>query len=175
MSIIFRATGEFMARMRVDLTRAHPFAEERVGFISVKATRAKDQLILLAQHYHVVADNDYLYDESVGAMVGQEGFRRALEIALLQDVGIIHVHQHLFPGRLWFSRLDLREQLKFVPDFFNVRPNMPHGAIVLGPHAAAGRIWLDPHRIEHISEFNVAGEAINVTYPSRDGSIDFYA
>src|ERR1700682_2458077 len=131
MNIIFRATDDFMESVRKDLVRRHPFADERVGFITVRATVADQTLMLLAQDYHSVADNDYLHDNSVGAMIGQEALRKALEIALLNPVGIFHVHMHLFPGRLWFSRTDLREQLRFVPDFFKVRRTMPHGALVL--------------------------------------------
>lgn len=174
MNTIFRGSEEFMKKVRADLVRAHPFAEERVGFISVRATAAGEKLILLAQDYHPIADNDYLYDTSVGAMVGQEGFRKALEIALLSPVGIFHVHTHLSPGRLWFSRIDLREQLRFVPDFFKVRPSMPHGALVLSPFTAAGRVWLAPDRIEPIAEFNTVGSRVKFSYSADDGSADFY-
>lgn len=175
MNIIFRATEEFLAGVRRDLVRAHNFAAERVGFISVRAANSGQQLILLAQDYYPVADNDYLYDRSVGAMVGQEGFRKALEIALLNPVGILHVHMHMFPGRLWFSRVDLREQLRFIPDFFKVQKKMPHGALVLSPYSAAGRIWLAPDRIERIGEFNSVGSRVTVSRSASDGSTDFYA
>lgn len=175
MNIIFRATQDFMARVRTDLERAHAFAAERVGFITVRATSSKEQLVLLAHHYYPVADDDYLYDDSVGALIGQESFRKMLEIALLQPVGVFHVHQHLFPGRLWFSRVDLTEQVKFVPDFFKVRANMPHGALVLSPDAAAGRVWLAPNRIERIAEFNVIGAQMKVSRADDDGSVDYYA
>ena len=94
---------------------------------------------------------------------------------MLNPVGVFHVHMHEFPGRLWFSRVDLREQLKYVPDFFKVRPGMPHGAIVLSPHSAAGRVWLGPEEIVHIDEFNVVGARMKITRSSNDGSTDFYA
>ncbi len=107
--------------------------------------------------------------------MGQEALRKALEIALLNPVGMFHVHMHLFPGRLWFSRIDLREQLQFVPDFFKVRPNMPHGALVLSPQTAAGRAWLAVSRIERIAEFNTMGSRVQVSRSADDGSVDFYA
>lgn len=175
MNFIFRATEDYMARVRKDLVRKHPFAHERVGFVSVRATETPDHLVLLAQDYHPVADNDYLFDRSVGAMVGQEGFRKALEIALLNPVGIFHVHMHFHPSRLWFSKIDLREQLKFVPDFFKVRRNMPHGALVLSPSTAAGRVWLAPDRADRISEFNAMGIHVKVSRSAPDGSVDFHA
>jgi hypothetical protein len=174
MSIIFRATADFMTSVRNDLGRPHPFADERVGFITVRAALAGQTLILLAQDYHPVADDDYLRDSSVGAMMGQEALRKALEIALLNPVGIFHVHIHLFPGPLWFSHTDLREQLRFVPDFFKVRPTMPHGALVLSPQATAGRAWLNADKIERIAEFNSIGARVQVSRSAGDGSADFY-
>lgn len=168
--IIFRATDDFIATVRKDLLRPHAFANERVGFISVRATETDRVLLLLAQDYYAVADHDYVRDSSVGAMMGQEALRKALEIALLNPVGMLHVHMHLFSGRLWFSRTDLREQLRFVPDFFKVRPNMPHGALVLSEHAAAGRVWLDAGRIERVAEFNTLGDRVHVWRSSVDGS-----
>jgi len=80
------------------------------------------------------------------------------------------VHQHLFPGRVWFSRTDLREQHRFVPDFFKVRPNMPHGAVVLGPQQAAGRVWLAPATIKSITEFNEVGTRLTFWRAAADGS-----
>jgi|SRR6185312_1940276 len=175
MNIIYRATEELMQRVRHDLVRKHPFAEERVGFISVKAAKTEKGILLLADNYFPVADSDYLYDNSVGAMMGPEAIRKALNIALLNPVGIIHVHMHFYPGRLWFSRTDLREQLKFVPDFFKVRRDMPHGAMVLSPHTAAGRVWLSQDLIEPIAEFNIVGSQLRISRSATDGSVDFYA
>jgi len=174
MKIIYRATDQFMATVRRDLVRKHPFAEERVGFISVKAAQTGEGLLLLAENYYPVEDNDYLYDTNVGAMMGPDAIRKALNIALLNPVGIVHVHMHFYPGRLWFSRTDLREQLKFVPDFFKVRRDMPHGAMVLSPYTAAGRMWLSPDTIEPISEFDTSGSHVRISRSAADGSVDFY-
>lgn len=177
MTVLFRATTDFMARVRSDLARKHPFAHERVGFITVRAAQGLEHLVLLADGYYPVADEDYLRDPSVGAMIGQEALRKALEVALLNPVGVFHVHMHDLPSsrRLWFSPVDLREQLKFVPDFFKVRRDMPHGAIVLGPHGAAGRAWLAPDEVVKIAEFNETGARLKITRSSEDGSTDFYA
>jgi hypothetical protein len=151
------------------------FAHERVGFVTVRATATEQSLILLAQSYHPVADADYVQAKGVGAMIGQEALRKALEIALLNPVGIFHVHMHDFPGPLWFSGIDLREQLRFMPDFFKVRSTMPHGALVLGPRSMAGRVWLASDRIEHITEFNSIGLGIRVSRSGKDGVVDDYA
>jgi len=175
MKVIFRTTESFLESVRTDLIRPHPFAHERVGFITVRAAQGADHLVVLAQDYHPLADGEYLRDRSVGAMMGQEAIRKALDLALLNPVGIFHIHMHTLPGRrLWFSHIDLREQQRFVPDFFKVRPNMPHGAIVLSPQSAAGLAWLGPTEIVPIAEFNFVGTQIKIVRSSGDGSTDFY-
>lgn len=175
MSVLFRATANFMRQVHKDLLRPHPFAAERVGFISVRAAKGQDQLVLLAENYHPVADDDYVPDLNVGAMMGQEAIRKALEIALLQSVGMIHVHVHEHYGPPRFSPTDLREQLKFVPDFFKLRPQMPHGAIVLSYDRAIGRIWLAPHTIIGIDEFNIVSSRLTVDRGTPDGGFNFLA
>jgi hypothetical protein len=52
----------------------------------------------------------------------------------------MHGHNGL-PG---FSRVDVTESKKFVPDFFNVAPMMPHGIIVLSHDRAIGLCWRGP-------------------------------
>jgi hypothetical protein len=155
--IIFRATQQFMDSVRHDLERRHAFAFERVGFITTRAVQGTEGLVILADGYHPVADDDYVPDSSVGAMLGSEALRKALELALLQGAGVFHVHMHGAAPRLWFSGIDLREQVRFIPDFFTVCPQMPHGAIVLDAKRAAGRVWLAPDRIVIIDEFGTVG------------------
>jgi hypothetical protein len=158
--IIFRTTQAFVMAAHHDLARPHRFAAERVAFVTVRAALARRSLLLLAEGYHPVADEDYVDDPRVGAMMGQEAIRKALDLALLHEVGVMHMHEHGHRGRPGFSGIDLSEQLRFVPDFFSVRPEMPHGAIVLSHDRGAGRVWLGPDRIEAISEFNLMGPRI---------------
>ena len=163
MKIIFRTTDRFLKDVRADLSRPHPFAAERVGFISVRAAANNEALLLIAADYHPLSDDEYIEDRSVGAMMGQEAIRKALNVALLQSAGMFHVHMHEHEGRPRFSRIDLREQIKFVPDFFKVRQGMPHGAIVLSRDLANGRAWLNPDTIFDISEFDVVANGISST------------
>jgi hypothetical protein len=157
MRILFRATSRFLSDVRADLVRPHSFALERVGFVAVKAAHGADHLVLLATAYHSVADVDYLEDATVGARIGPEALRKALEIALLQSVGMFHIHLHDHGGPPRFSPTDLREQRRFVPDFFNVRSSMPHGAIVLSHDGERGRCWLARDYSSDISEFQTVG------------------
>jgi hypothetical protein len=175
MKMIFRATDRFLDAVRRNLARPHSFAAERVGFISIRAARTRGSLVLLAEYYHSVADADYVNDPAVGAMMGQEAIRKALNIALLQPVGMIHVHMHEHRGRPGFSSIDRREQLKFVPDFFKVRPQMPHGAIVLSHDRAIGRVWLGAETIVSISEFNTVGPRMIIDTGRSSSGVDFTA
>jgi hypothetical protein len=145
MTIIFRARSDFLAGMRRDLQRAHRFAAERVGFVVCRAGRLADGgLVILAADYDPVSDEDYVDDPSVGAMMGPAAIRKALERAYnggAEDLSLFHVHMHEHRGRTGFSEVDDRESRKFVPDFFNVAPAMPHGAIVLSLDQAVGLCW----------------------------------
>ena len=172
-SVLFRAAEAFMADVRRDLMRPHEFAHERIGFITTRAAAGRDHLVVLAEAYHPVADEDYVHDPRVGARIGQEALRKALNLALLNPVGVLHVHMHMEGTRLWFSHIDLTEQLKYVPDFFKVRRTMPHGALVLSPRSVAGRIWFDGRRISPISEFNISGPQLQIICAARDGSTGF--
>ena len=167
--------NSFLHTVRRDLARLHSFAAERVGFISVRAASARGNLLLLAEAYHQVADNDYLDDATVGAMMGQEAIRKALNVALLQSVGMFHVHMHGHLGRPGFSNTDLREQIKFVPDFFKIHRRTPHGAIVLSHDRATGRVWLDPETIVGITEFNTLGPRVTIDIVRSKGKSSFTA
>lgn len=172
MRALFRCTYDFLERVAQDLSRPHSHAAERVGFIAVRAAWLTDGLLMLAQEFYPVADDDYVRDDSVGALIGPEGLRKALEISLLNPVGIFHVHCHeyAFGGRHWFSSTDLDEQMKFVPDFFKVNRKMPHGALVLGPRrTAAGRVWLSPDVVEPITEFGYVGHHLATRHPDPSG------
>lgn len=174
MSILFRATEAFMAAVRRDLVRPHAFAHERIGFITVRAAAGHHQLVMLAEDYHPVVDEEYVRDPTVGARIGQEALRKALNLALLKSVGVIHVHMHLLPSdRLWFSRIDLAEMHNFMPDFFKVGPKMPHGAIVLSPLSAAGLAWTAPNLVQPMGEFNFIGSQIKVIRAAHDGSTSY--
>jgi hypothetical protein len=145
MSTVFRARGDLLQSVRRDLHCPHPFAAERVGFLLCRAGRlTKDGLVVLAAAYHAVEDDDYLDDPRVGAMMGPAAIRKAMQRAYnsgSRDISLFHVHMHEHRGLPGFSRVDLSESNKFVPDFFNAVPSMPHGAIVLSLDRAVGICW----------------------------------
>jgi hypothetical protein len=141
MIVRFKMLAALAASIRADLLRPHPFAAERVGFISCRAGRTHNGLVILASDYQPVEDADYEYDPSVGAMMGSAAIRKALQRAYSEGTSMFHVHMHDHYGRAGFSRVDSRESARFVPDSFNVRPELPHGALVLSRDSGYGLCW----------------------------------
>ena len=158
MRVRFKITTGLLASIRADFGRPHPFAYERVGFVLAAAARSASGVLVLAQEHHHVADEDYLPDPSVGAMMGPEAIRKAMEWALMEKVCVFHVHSHGRRGIPRFSEVDVRESAKFVPDFLKVAPQMIHGSIVLSDDAAVGRFWVSGNSgPEDVSEFVEVG------------------
>lgn len=143
MNIRFKITGALLAEIRTDLRRSHPFAHERVGFISAGLTAAHGELLILAREYRPLHDDEYLPDSTVGAMMSSEAIRRARQWAMDGGAAIFHVHSHGGHGLPGFSGVDARENAKFVPNFVSVAPHAVHGAIILSDTAAIGQVWLD--------------------------------
>lgn len=158
MKITFRLTRRLFAAVQADLLRPHAFAAERVGWLTCRVGDAADgSLLVLAHHYQPLADADYLDDASVGAMMGPTAIRKALQVALSGKASMFHVHLHDHRGRPGFSGTDSRETAKFVPDFWHVRPELPHGAVVFSRDAACGRLWYPARAQREISEFIIVG------------------
>jgi hypothetical protein len=159
MRIAFKITTELLRQTRDLLARPHRFAAERVGFFSCRVGALRPNgWVILAHDFHPVADNDYLCDPSVGAMMGPSAIRKALQFAMNNEVGMFHVHVHEHRGKPGFSKIDLRETANFVPDFWHVRPHLVHGAVVLSLNSATGLCW-HPQSAKPlpITEFSVVG------------------
>jgi hypothetical protein len=142
MIIRFKILSELARLIRVDLLRPHAFAAERVGFLSCRVGQTSDGLVIVVHRYHPVDDCDYLDDPNVGAAMNSTAIRKALQIAYSNSASMFHIHLHDHSGRPRFSSVDTRETAQFVPDFFNVRSELPHGAIVLSKDSAFGMCWL---------------------------------
>lgn len=149
MKVRFKITTTLLTSIRNDLQRRHPFAHERVGFISAGLSACGSDLLVLARGYRPVRDDEYLRDPSVGAMMGADAIRRAMQWAMQDGVALFHVHTHGGRGVPGFSPIDLRENAKFVPDLFKVAPQCAHGAIVLSDTAANGLVWYDRSQPHH--------------------------
>lgn len=76
---------------------------------------------------------------------------------------MFHVHMHEHWGRPWFSHIDSRESAKFVPDFWNVRPEFPHGALVLSLDSVSGLCWMSQlNKPIRISKFSIVGAPLRI-------------
>lgn len=164
MKFAFRITQPVLDRARYDLARPHAFAYERVGFFSCRFGILKDGTVLsLVHNYHAVADDHYIEDHRFGALIGSNAFRSAMQLAYDSDVGIVHVHMHDHIGPPSPSRTDLHETQLFVPDFFNVRPRLPHGAVILSRDYMSGRMWSPlTKRPVSIDEIVIVGSPLQV-------------
>jgi hypothetical protein len=167
MTIIFRARGSDLDDIRKDLERPHTFAAERVGLMLCGAGRASGNgLFILLSRYVPLDDDDYVLDRRAPVTIGPSAFRKALQFAYnggAQNVSIFHVHMHEHIGQPAFSRIDATESRRFVPDFFNTAPNVPHGALILSRDRAAGLCWRSAAAVpEPISAFRAIGAPLRM-------------
>ena len=142
MNVLFKISEALLNEVRHDLARRHEFAYERVGFLACRAAILEPEgWVLLGAKYYPIADEDYLPDNSVGAMIGSDAIRKALQIAYNEPLSMVHVHLHPHRGQTEFSSIDERETAKMIPNFWHVRPNLPHAAIVLSLDSLCGFVW----------------------------------
>lgn len=168
MKITVKIVGSLLDAARRDLSQRHPFAHERVGFFAAGATYDAHGLILVVRSYHPVADDDYEYAPCVGARIGANAMRRAVQAAYRPPSALLHVHTHGGRGKPNFSSVDLESAEEFVPGFFQAVPRMPHGLLVLSGDAATGRLWLDPNdRAVSITEFVRTDATMNHEWSNR--------
>lgn len=151
------------------LREPHDFAGERVAFLKCRAALSATSLLLLAGGVHHVEDEDYVDDPSAGATVGRSGLRKALQSAYTETVSMVHVHLHNHRGSPRFSRTDLRENGLFVPDFWNVQPSLPHGAVVFSFNSAVGQCWIPGRSSPSGLEIAIVGSPMRCTWKVTNG------
>lgn len=126
-----------------DLERPHPFAAERVGFFS---TRVQDLPgvgpLVLVVDYHSIPDDDYVNDPKVGAKIGSQAIRAAMQRVLDAGCGAVHVHAHPHCGAPGMSRTDARGIPPLADSFQRLAPALAHGAVILSDDSAAAWLWL---------------------------------
>ncbi len=85
---------------------------------------------------------------------------------------MFHIHLHDHTGIPKFSKTDSREAAKFVPDFFNVQPNFPHGALILSKDSVVARCWYrlteTPAWISKITFVGSPMKFIHIQWPQTD-------
>lgn len=141
MNLMFKMHWSLKQAIHEDLQRPHTFAFERVGFVECRAADIEGGILVLATSYHPVSDEHYVRDDSVGARISGAAFRSAMQSSLSNRTGVFHIHMHEHRGPPIPSSTDRKESRKFVPDFFNVTPSMPHGTLILSKDSATGDCW----------------------------------
>lgn len=141
-AVRMRIPGKLMMQMLTDLQRPHPFAAERVGFLSVGIGTGEDgEVLVIGGEYRAAGDHDYLRDDNVGARIGAEAIREALQWALASGRGIFHVHMHPHYGVPNFSFTDATELPHLAEAIRRGAPAAPHGMLVLSRDAANAWVW----------------------------------
>jgi hypothetical protein len=155
--------------IRTDLSRAHSFAHERVGFLTAGAASFdREGLLLLGRTYRPVDEEDYERDPSVGVKIGSGAMRKALQAAYRPPACVLHVHTHGGTGRPHFSGVDRRSAADFVPSFFNAVPRMAHGVLVLSDNSASGLLWFGSDQGgAYVTDFITVGAPF-IKYEVRD-------
>ena len=141
--ITLRIPGALYRRMKCDLERPHPFADERVGFLFVRTGRLEaGGLLLLGHAYHALADERYLDDPKAGARIDSGAIREAMQKVLDGQGGAFHVHLHNHVGKPRYSGMDLSEQPSLIKSFQTIGSASPHGTLVLSQNNGIASVWL---------------------------------
>ncbi len=167
MKVQIKLSGSLYAGIIRDLTRPHPFAAERVGFVfgRLGTLEDNDRLILLTR-YHSIPDNQYLEDHTVCARIGSEALTWAMQSVYhgrSGREGIFHIHLHGFRGEPGMSTVDRREIPKLMPGFQSVGREAAHGIIILSMDHGSGWVWLqDSTEPVHVDCISVIGTPVGV-------------
>lgn len=143
------------------LRQPHPVALERVGFVACGGGNAPDGIVLLGWSFHPVRDEDYEVDDLVGARISSRAVQSALALAYSKSLSMLFVHEHGHQGKPRPSRVDLDCWRELVPNFWHVRPELPHGGLILSDDNAMGIVWV-PNQTDvfPISQFTVVGRQL---------------
>jgi hypothetical protein len=138
-----RLSRVLVEEMKTDLRRPHPFAAERVGFLSVATGRGEGgELLVLGLEYLPVKEDHYVEDPTVGVKIGVGAIRGAIDRVRLSRRGLFHVHLHEHRGVPRFSSTDRHEQPRLVESLRRVGGRVPHGMVVLSDDSATAWVWL---------------------------------
>lgn len=137
MKVEIRIPGAIRAEAMKDLARPHPFAFERVGFLATRTTLlGPDHHLVLVTGYHPVPDEHYVDDDSVGACIGGEAIRAAMQQVIDEGTGQVHVHLHDHTGPTGPSFTDRKGLPPVVRSLATVGPNQASGYLIFSADSA---------------------------------------
>jgi hypothetical protein len=167
MRLLFRTTSALLDLAREDLRRPHPVALERVGFLACRVAQCyPNGCLVLASRYYPVHDEHYVPSSVCAAVIDSNAIREALQRAYSSSISVFHVHMHDHCGVPFWSRIDAREMTRLMPDFLKVRPELPHGVVVLSRDSLWGYAWhgKPPRGREFTSAQVVGSPLVTVAY-----------
>lgn len=158
MRVHTRMPRAFYNGILADLSRPHPFAKERVGFVFARLGTAANSLhLVFLVDYVPVAGEEYVRTthRSIGAEISSTAIRTAMQRAMDTGEGAFHVHMHEHLGRPGFSRVDMQDLPALVKSFQHACPASPHGALLLSKDDCVALVWLPgqsgPTTVERVS------------------------
>ncbi len=155
MNVKVRLGRSLLEDLRVDLSRLHPFAAERIGFLYGRLVDAGGPLILMTD-YEPVDDIHYIDDPRSGARIDSQAIRVAMQGVLDRGQGAFHLHMHHWHGRPVMSRMDAAEIPGLVTGLRRVGPTHANGMVLLHDVEVAAWVWLPG------SENAVEAESVSV-------------
>lgn len=140
----FRIPEQLHKKMLSDLTRPHPFAFERVGFLFAKTINLSSSFALvIAIDYLSIDDKDYIDDKKVGAKINSNAIRAAMQGTLDKDCGCFHVHLHDHYGKPSPSFTDEKSLPGIVKSMNNIAPEHLNGFFILSKDAFYSSVKMD--------------------------------
>lgn len=128
---------ELLNEAAKDLSRPHPFAFERVGYL---LGEIKDEILILNEW---MSFEDFYYEENeeVGARIGFEGMTLLIKKVFNSKKHFFHTHLHEFQAIPSFSGVDMRSLLEVTPSLFDFSGTGPHGAFLIGRESSKLIFW----------------------------------
>jgi hypothetical protein len=143
MSVGIRLTRELYERALADLRRPHPFAFERVGFVTAHLGNAGGEYkLVLVTEYYSIPDDQYVEDPTCGARINSEAIRDAMQRVLDLNAGSFHVHLHEHSGKPGFGQTDQEEIPRIIEGLRIVGPEQIQGMLLFSADRAAAQVWL---------------------------------
>lgn len=137
MTVELRIPGAIRTEAMKDLARPHPFAFERVGFFATRTILlGSDHHLVLVTRYQPVPDDHYIDDNSVGACIGGDAIRAAMQRVIDEGKGQLHVHLHDHAGPTGPSLTDSKGLPPVVRSLATVGPSQASGYLIFSADSA---------------------------------------
>ena len=132
MNIIIRISRTLDTEIRNNLIRPHPFAMERIGFVSgVHSNIEHNECLIVLKKYYPIEDSDYIEDSTVGARINGNAIRKAMQLIMDTHEGMFHVHIHPFNYFPSMSKTDKIGIPPVIKSLCNVDRSVLTGCIIM--------------------------------------------